>query len=519
MPTPEARRRRAISLRSRLTAWVVAIFAAIQLVIGALFWVQERGALRTVFEERFEESARSIARQIEQGREPIEFDRLREIAVDLLGAVEFEQFDLDVVDGVGRGVALDRPRWPKTSRRVAEAALRSGRPQRARLGEDEVEVSLRQGTRSELIAIPIRRQGEPPAVLIAVTNDSYVKRQASLIGEILLVGGLLGLLASGLSGWFIAGIAVEPIKRLSHVAERLTPENIDQKLEPEGGSAEMAELTAQLEFARARIREAFAAQERFLSNISHEIKTPIATLLLEAQTINRAGLSPEAEAFVDSAEDEMRKLGKLVESFLTLTRVRDAGDLARLREYGANELVMDAVEDCRPMAEQYGVRLHAHLADDERGLSATVRGDPDLLRTMLNNLVRNAIRFTPRDSRVEIAADVHEGSFRIRVRDRGPGLPPELIDRVFDRFVQSSDEVRRERGHGLGLAIAKGIAELHDGDIGVRNVESGGAEFEATLPIAGGDDAPNEPLVDAAGRDAGQRSDANAGTAHDAAAE
>ncbi|MCA9298281.1 MAG: HAMP domain-containing histidine kinase, partial [Phycisphaerales bacterium] len=247
---------------------------------------------------------------------------------------------------------------------------------------------------------------------------------------------------------------------------------------------EIEELTAELNASRARIREAFAAQERFLSNISHEFKTPIATLLTEAQTIDRSGLGEEGLEFVELAEDEMRRLGRLVESFLTLTRVRDGAGVTKPKVCPANELVMDSVEDCASMAEQHAVRLVPELADGEDAFDAMLMGDPPLLQTMLNNLVRNAIRFSPREGRVFVTARLTDDRFEIAVRDQGPGLSADLLDHVFDRFVQSSDEVRRERGHGLGLAIAKGIAELHHGDIHVRDPDEGGAEFMVWLPLA-----------------------------------
>ena len=133
------------------------------------------------------------------------------------------------------------------------------------------------------------------------------------------------------------------------------------------------------------------------------------------------------------------------------------------------------------MAEQSGVLLRPSLYDGDE--SACIEGNAELLQTAMSNLIRNAIRFSPREEAVEVRCGLEEGSVVYQVRDVGPGLPPELIDRVFEPFTQSSEERRRGRGTGLGLQIAQGIADLHGGRISVRNRERG-CVFSLTLPLA-----------------------------------
>jgi len=140
------------------------------------------------------------------------------------------------------------------------------------------------------------------------------------------------------------------------------------------------------------------------------------------------------------------------------------------------------------MARQYAINLKPWI-DDTEDNDAAIAGDLDLLRTMLDNLIRNAIRFSPPEATVEVIATIADNTFRVAVRDQGPGLPNSMLANAFDRFVQAPDETRKGRGHGLGLAIAQGVAELHKGSINVRNLPDGGAEFLATLPLA----TPGEP--------------------------
>jgi signal transduction histidine kinase len=239
------------------------------------------------------------------------------------------------------------------------------------------------------------------------------------------------------------------------------------------------------------MRQAFEAQERFLSNISHELKTPIATLLVEAQTLDRTDMSKLGVQFVRSVEEEMRKLGKLVESFLTLTRVKDGKGLARAELVPINELVLDSVSYCSPMARQYAVKLKPELAASDDDVDAAISGDPELLRTMLDNLVRNAIRFSPESGSVIIISAVRGTEAVFEVRDQGSGLPPAMLNNAFDRFVQAPEEQKQGRGHGLGLTIAQAVAELHGGKITVRNVAEGGACFTLRLPLRG-----HDPITD-----------------------
>ncbi|MAY73329.1 MAG: hypothetical protein CMJ31_01130 [Phycisphaerae bacterium] len=470
-----------------MTIWVLAIFATIQLVSGGALWFYQRSATIDLFEQRLLERAANMAAEIETSLPDLDESALDLIARQELRYPHFERYRVDVLDADGRSVVYPQTRWPETAPDLARRAIAANTHLRAPVVDEDVGFFVSEGASVEAIALPVTgRLGEQLAIVVA-TSDAFVARQLALTARVLIAGGLVGLIASAISGWLIAGMAVDPFRRLSGVAGQLTPENLDREIVVESPTTEVSALTEELESARERLRSAFAVQERFLSNISHEIKTPIATLLTEAQTINKSELNDEAREFVEVTEDEMRKLGRLVESFLTLTRVREGSGVTRPRRYPANELVMDSLEDCQQMAEQYAVRLNPRLASGEDAMDLSVVGDPALLRTMLNNLIRNAIRFSPKESRVGVVASQDDTTFVVAVDDEGPGIPPEVLEHLFDRFVQSRDEVRRERGHGLGLAIAKGIAELHGGDVVAENRPEGGARFTLTLPIEAAD--------------------------------
>ncbi len=473
------------SLRLRLTVWVVAVFALIQLGTGASFWWLRQAEAGRLFRQRLLEHAEMMAERLEE--QPAHFlgEELDTIAAQDADVIQFPWLEADVIDHSGRSIARPSTRWPEAAHRLLELRAQDRRALLwTKVSDESNSDNPLAGGGVVAVAVPIASADYPGALLIVTTTDAFYVRQTALLTRILLSAGLIGLAASALSGWFIAGIAVAPLHRLSEFAGRLGPETIEDEIDLESESSEVQDLSYELEDARRRIQEAFAAQERFLSNISHEIKTPIATLLLEAQTIDKSALSDEGRDFIELANDEMRSLGRLVESFLTLTRVRNGGKPANLTRYLANELVVDAVEACSLFAEEHNVLLHPTLDSSDEHLDACVLGDPALLSTMLNNLIRNAVRFSPRDTPIVITATSGDGQFSVRVRDHGPGLPDDIIPDIFDRFVQSKHEANRKRGQGLGLAIAKGIAELHNGDISAGNAPDGGAVFTVVLPLA-----------------------------------
>src|SRR5690606_1541077 len=151
-------------------------------------------------------------------------------------------------------------------------------------------------------------------------------------------------------------------------------------------AAEVAQLQNNLNEALTRLDKGYQAQARFVSNVSHEFKTPISTLLVEAQALGRReDLTPEAALFVRSVQEEMRRLGRLIESFLMLTRVQE-GAPPPMMHVLANELVVESIAHCAPFAESHGVRLRPTLLDDEAGLELCVHGEAELLRTMVDNL-------------------------------------------------------------------------------------------------------------------------------------
>lgn len=479
------------SLRFKLTVWMIAVWSTIQVTLGLVILLYERSALEGFFNVRLSTRAGDIAEEITGGLPALTDRDLQAIASRHAQYMMYERFHLALYAPDGSTLAASLRPSPRLADLRVPPPDRNGAPAAFRTSQGFGEAEARRAQPSlRAIVVGFDDSSLAGYRLLAATTDNYAKNILSQLHEVLIASMLAGLIGALVSGWFIAGITIRPFRRLALSMREITPGTVSRTMSVGGDETrEFAETRRELDALRTRMEEGFLSQERFLSNVSHEIKTPISVLLTESQTLPPMDDAPQqVREFISSARDELRRLGGLVDSFLLLTRVRDGRPIkALVAPCMVNELLIDSMESCASMADQYSVKIIPTLLEDEDSLDLAVTGVPDLLRTMLDNIVRNAIRFSPEGSHIETSAARNGAMVRLFIRDYGPGIPAEIIERIFDRFSQAKTEERRGRGHGLGLAIAQGIAELHGGRISVENCPDRGCRFTVTLPIANPD--------------------------------
>lgn len=341
---------------------------------------------------------------------------------------------------------------------------------------------------------------------------------AAPIAEIDMTGTLLrwGLLTAGVGstfvaailGWMVGAFVTDKADRVRTAVRKIGAERLGERVDLPTGDDEIGRMAGEVNLMLERVAQAFLAHERFITHASHELKTPVATLLAEAQAL-RIGQASDGEYrhFARSVEDEMRRLSKLVESFLLLARFGHGKRFTAESRLPINEIVIDCVQHAALLAQQAGVNIHPTLYDPGSAsgsphVEGIVRCDAELLRVAIDNLVRNAVQISAKGATVAVGVSCTPDHAIVTVRDHGPGIPAEYLDRIFDRFAQVPRDERNRRGTGLGLTIAKGVIDLHDGRIEVRNVADGGAEFAVWLPLATDSTSRIGVLpVDEAGRD------------------
>jgi signal transduction histidine kinase len=191
---------------------------------------------------------------------------------------------------------------------------------------------------------------------------------------------------------------------------------------------------------------------------------------------------PELVEFFSSAEEEVARLLRMVESFLILTRARIHQRLETVADVSLETVLVRAVQDASKLARARDVRIVPQFLSGEGDSEPVVYGDGDLLATAFQNLLSNAVRYSSKGQTVWVQARVTSQHVEVKVRDRGPGIPEEHHPHIFDMFYQVSTSSGGGTA-GVGLAIVKTVVELHGGTVAVRNAEGGGCEFTVRLPL------------------------------------
>jgi signal transduction histidine kinase len=273
---------------------------------------------------------------------------------------------------------------------------------------------------------------------------------------------------------WIVGRGLRPLRRLTAEVQRRDAHSMTPLFQ-DGLPREIEPLVAELNRLLQRLREAFAAQQNFIADAAHELRSPLTALRLHAQLLDRA---PD-----ESARCEARAhLGEAVERAIHLVE-----QLLALARSGSQETPADvtAVDLCRVSAQAVAdTHALAHARHIDLGLEAAtaipVLGDPEALRVLIRNLVDNAVRYTPAGGSVEVRCRLVDGAGVLEVDDTGPGLDAAEHERLFDRFFRRA--VTQEPGTGLGLAIVKAIAERHGAGIALDKAPDGGLRVTVKFP-------------------------------------
>ncbi|HVF14258.1 MAG TPA: ATP-binding protein [Acidimicrobiales bacterium] len=264
-----------------------------------------------------------------------------------------------------------------------------------------------------------------------------------------------------------------PVGDLLGAAERLGRGDYDVHLTP-AGPRELRMLADTVNDVAVRLAAAEEQRRRFLADVTHELRTPLAVLQsgIEAQI---DGIHPRDDRHLTSLLEETQVLGRLVDDLHTLA-LADAGGLSlHYERTHPSALVADAVDSHAALAARKGVTVVSTVAADVPEIDV----DPSRIRQVLANLLSNAVRHTPADGQVSVGVDSTGAAVRFVVVDSGPGFPADSLATVFDRFTRSADS----RGSGLGLSIARDLVVTHGGSISAANVDEGGAAIEFTVPV------------------------------------
>ena len=293
----------------------------------------------------------------------------------------------------------------------------------------------------------------------------------------LLIGaGAAVLLGAVVATWLLVGRALAPLERIARTAERIAATgDVDLRVAGSSGGGEIGRLERSFDRMVDRLRHLLVTQRQLLADTSHELRNPLTVIRTNLGLLGRE-LDPATRAEVaGETEEEAERMSRLVADLLLLARQEETarGELVPLR---LDTLARDAVERVRQLAPDHSVAL-------EQADPLVVRGDPDRLRQLLDNLLDNAVRYTPPGGRVAVGVQRAGSEARLVVEDTGVGIAPRHLPRIFDRFYRVDPaRSRATGGTGLGLAIVRHVARVHGGRVEVESEPGRGSRFAVTLP-------------------------------------
>ncbi len=301
----------------------------------------------------------------------------------------------------------------------------------------------------------------------------------------LIISSIPTLLAAFLAGWLITGRALRPLKTVVETADSIArTRDLKRRLPPAKRGDEIGLLSEsfngmleQVEAANQQLTVALEAQRRFVADASHELRTPLTTIRGNADLLTQGPALPEGvrAAAAHDIASESERMSRLVEHLLTLAQA-DAGQHLELAPISLRPLIDSVCRQAQAIHEER--RFHNVGLTD-----ATIEGDADAVVQLLWILVDNAVKFTKPGGFIELGLRQLDSRALITVADDGAGIPPNDLERIFERFYQANP-ARSNTGAGLGLSIARWIVEEHHGTIGVRNNTGPGATFTVSLPLA-----------------------------------
>ncbi|HEY2144756.1 MAG TPA: ATP-binding protein [Steroidobacteraceae bacterium] len=325
--------------------------------------------------------------------------------------------------------------------------------------------------------------------IVAADGSSYtvvsIPRRPSIFGALSLPAISLtilciALVVSALTSWWLAEHLTAPIRRIQEGARALATENLDMRVSAglEGRKDELAVLARDFDWMADRLRANRDSTTQLLRDISHELRSPLARMRVAL------GLARQPPADfplqLDRLEREIERLDSMIGQVLKLARLHGAKDLMERETFDLDEVIEEVVRDANFEAAAKNTKVILMGTTH-----AAILGNRELLRSAIENVLRNAVRYGPQDSQVDVSVAREKSAVQIDVRDRGPGVPDADLARIFEPFYRvAASRDRDSGGEGIGLAITSHVMKAHGGSASAANASGGGLEVRLGLPKA-----------------------------------
>lgn len=459
------------SVRARITLWYTAILALVLITFAVISYALIAREIRSATDRSLANTAREFASAF--SNEPALPAAGSGVLLDYRGSDR----QITVFSPAGEIVASSRPAWSAAERKSIAALAREGNSVAHTIDGGSSGYGVR------LVVTPIDVMGQRYAAVVSTDLRDQATRLSSAARALFLGIPVALLLAAG-GGYVLARKSLAPVTSMSSKARQISAQTLDERIVVANERDELGFLALTLNELLERLQQSFELQRRFMADASHELRTPVSVIQGEADVaLARTDRSPEDyRESIAVMQNAARGLTRIVQNLFLLARTDSGNYPIQRSRFHIDEVISACVREMRSVAAAKGVALSCEPSSD-----AVIVADEDLIHRMLLNLVDNAVKFTPGGSRVDVRSERWQGRVAIEIRDSGQGIAVEDQPHIFERFYRG-DRRRRgtttgaARGAGLGLPIARWIAEAHGGALVLMHSDASGSRFEVSLP-------------------------------------
>ncbi len=312
--------------------------------------------------------------------------------------------------------------------------------------------------------------GEP---IEFIRNDVW-----QLTKVMLLIGGVL-LLFAPFGGYFLARHATRPVRQIIATTRSLNPSQLDSRLEIRGTGDELDQISGEINAFVDQISKYINSQREFVANAAHELRSPITAIQTSVEvTLDKPRSAAEYQDELETVSEQCQQLRHLVNQLLELAETETADQTRPLQTLNFSNLLEKSLNVFSGVAEEKEIAVVTQIEPE-----VLVWCEPSKLRQVINNLLDNALKFCPARGKVSIRLEPQDDQIALTVQDSGPGVPPELLTQIFERFFQVDPARQRDsrRGNGLGLSICRAIVNQYGGEITANNLQTG-FQVQVRLP-------------------------------------
>lgn len=457
-----------MNIRLRLTLWYTAIFSIILVIFSLVVYVGLTRSLMNSVDNHLQREVGEIL-----GNLHFEADD-DEHGVELSYSPE-EGVYWRVIDAQGQPL-IDPGHFEGASFKASLTNMNNATLENAQLVDD---------TPIRLYTAPFVIENRGSGLVQVAESYRHIQDVQRQLIALLGIGIPLTLLASSAGGWFLAASALDPIDRITRAARQISARDLHQRLKMDLPNDEVGRLAATFDQMLARLEDAFEQQKRFIADASHEMKTPLTILKGDVEVALARPRSPETyQETLENVNQTTDQLIALVQELLLLARADNQQSVLKLDYFNLAEMLTEQTASFMPKATKEEISLNV----DVPGV-LVIEGDRNKLSRLFMNLIDNALKYSRSGDTVMVNAAITNGQACVTIADTGPGIGPEHLPHLFDRFYRV-DKARsrvsangQTSGAGLGLSIVQWLAQAHGGRVEVDSTIDQGTTFTVWLPL------------------------------------